>query len=164
MGIVAVINSTLGSSLPSGTLEYQGPYFHVANQAQLVLPVSLFLVGYVLGPLFFAPLSESFGRRIIMISSFAVFTLFTLACALAPNWPAFLVFRLFCGINASSAIAVVGGLFADVYDNPVTRGRAMAIFMAVGTCDPLPHPALIPVGYDMWTAASPFDLRFCISG
>lgn len=131
MGIVAVVNSTLGSSLPSGTTEYQGPYFHVTDQAQLVLPVSLFLVGYVLGPLFFGPLSESFGRRIIMVSSFVVFTLFTLACAVAPDWPSFLVFRLLCGINASSAIAVVGGLFADVYSDPVARGRAMAIFMAV---------------------------------
>lgn len=121
MGIVAVVNSTFGSSLPSGTIQFTGPYFNVTNQAQLVLPVSLFLVGYVLGPLFFGPLSESFGRRIIMISSFIFFTLFTLACALAPNWPAFLFFRLMCGINASSAIAVVGGLFADVYGDPVSQ-------------------------------------------
>ena len=132
MGIVAVVNSTLGSSLPSGaTTEYQGPYFNVTNQAQLVLPVSLFLVGYVVGPLFFGPISESYGRRIIMLSTFVIFSFFTLACALAPDWPSFLVFRLLCGINASCAIAVVGGLFADVYANPVTRGRALAIFMAV---------------------------------
>lgn len=142
MGIVAVVNSTLGSSLPSGTIQYQGSYFHVADQAQLVLPVSLYLVGYTLGPLFFGPLSESFGRRIITVSSFAIFTLFTLACAVAPTWPAFLVFRLFCGITASSAIAVVGGLFADVYGDPVTRGRAMAIFMAAVTCGPQLAPAI----------------------
>ena len=66
-----------------------------------------------------------------MVSSFAVFTMFILACAVAPNWPAFLVFRLICGIMASSAIAVVGGLYADVFADPVIRGRAMAIFMAV---------------------------------
>ncbi len=69
-----------------------------------------------------------------MISSFTVFTLFTLACAVAPNWPSFLVFRLICGINASSPIAVVGGMYADIYNDPVTRGRAMAIFMAVSDC------------------------------
>lgn len=71
-----------------------------------------------------------------MLSSFVVFTVFTMACALAPNWPAFLVFRLICGINASSAIAVVGGLYADVFGNPVIRGRAMAIFMAVSRRTP----------------------------
>lgn len=131
MGIVAVINSTLGSSLPSGAMSYIGPYFHVTDQAQLVLPISLFLAGYVLGPLAFGPLSESYGRRIIMVSSFVFFTIFTMACAVAPNWPAFLVFRFLSGVCASSAIAIVGGLFADIYDDPVIRGRAMAFFMAV---------------------------------
>lgn len=139
-GIIAVVNSTLGSSLPSNAINYIAPYFHVTDEQQLVLPISLFLVGYVLGPLIFGPLSETYGRRVIMLSSFVVFTLFTMACALAPNWPAFLVFRLICGINASSAIAVVGGLYADVFGNPVIRGRAMAIFMAVSgrprTADP----------------------------
>ena len=130
-GIIAVVNSTLGSSLPSGAINYIGPYFHVTSDQQLVLPISLFLVGYVLGPLFFGPLSETYGRKIIMLSSFIVFTIFTMACALAPNWPAFLIFRLICGINASSAIAVVGGLYADVFGDTVIRGRAMAIFMAV---------------------------------
>lgn len=133
MGSLAVLNSTLGSALPSGAIDFIGPYFHVTNEEQLVLPISLYLVGYVLGPIFFGPLSETYGRRIIMVSSFIVFTLFTVACALAPNWPVFLLFRLLCGVNASSAIAVVGGLFADVFNDPSTRGRAMAIFMTVST-------------------------------
>ena len=130
-GIIAVINSTLGSSLPSGAIDYMSIYFHVTNEQQLVLPISLFLVGYVFGPVVFGSLSETYGRRIIMLGSFIVFTLFTMACALAPNWPAFLVFRLICGFMASSAIAVVGGLYADIFADPVIRGRAMAVFMAV---------------------------------
>ena len=66
-----------------------------------------------------------------MFSSFVFFNIFTMACAVAPNWPSFLIFRLLSGICASSAIAVIGGLYADIYNNPVARGRAMAIFMAV---------------------------------
>lgn len=123
--------------MPSGAINYIGPYFNVTSDQQLVLPISLFLAGYVLGPIFFGPLSETYGRRIITLSSFIVFTLFTMACALAPNWPVFLVFRLICGINASSAIAVVGGLYADVFGDTVIRGRAMAIFMAVSQKEPL---------------------------
>ena len=130
-GIIAVVNSTLGSTIPSGAINYIGTYFNVTSDQQLVLPISLFLVGYVLGPLFFGPLSETYGRRIIMVSSFVIFTIFVLACAVAPNWPVFLVFRLICGIMASSAIAVIGGLYADVFGDPVIRGRAMAIFMTV---------------------------------
>lgn len=66
-----------------------------------------------------------------MISTFFGFTVFTMACALAPNYPALLIFRILTGINASSPIAVVGGMYADVYNDPVTRGRAMATFMGV---------------------------------
>lgn len=55
-----------------------------------------------------------------------------MACALAPSWPAFIVFRFFTGVFASAPIAIVAGIFADIYDDPVSRGRAMAVFMAVG--------------------------------
>ena len=91
----------------------------------------MYLIGYVLGPLLFGPLSEIYGRKIIMISTFIAYTVFTMACALSPNWAALLIFRLLTGINASSPISVIGGLYADIYDNPVTRGRAMAMFMGV---------------------------------
>lgn len=163
-GIVAVINSTLGSSLPSNAINYIAPYFHVTDEQQLVLPISLFLVGYVLGPLIFGPLSETYGRRIIMLSSFVVFTLFTMACALAPNWPAFLVFRLICGINASSAIAVVGGLYADVFGNPVIRGRAMAIFMAVSwqTRTDSPRKLTRTSGHDVRSYVGSSNIRLCL--
>ncbi|KAI4156042.1 MAG: hypothetical protein L6R39_001158 [Caloplaca ligustica] len=125
-----------------GATEYLAHYFDINSQAQLVLPISLFLVGYVFGPIVFAPLSETYGRRIVMVTTFVFFTIFTLACAVAPNWPFFLVFRLLSGITASSAIAVVGGLFADIYSDPIIRGRAMAFFMAATTCGPQLAPII----------------------
>ena len=134
-GIIAVLNSTLGSSLPAGAIGFISKDFHVTNEEQLILPISLFLVGYVLGPIFFGPLSETYGRRLVTILSFFVFTVFTMACALAPSWSTLLIFRLIAGINASSAISVTGGLFADVFDDPLTRGRAMAVFMTVSAFD-----------------------------
>lgn len=141
-GVLAQINSTLGSALPSGATSYLARSFHIDSQEQLVLPISLYLVGYVLGPVLFGPLSESYGRRVIIVSTFTFFTLFTLACAVAPSWPVLLVFRLIVGINASSAISVTGGLYADMYDDPVTRGRAMALFMASTMFGPLLGPVI----------------------
>ena len=105
--------------------------YGITNRQQAVLPISIFLIGYVLGPLFFGPLSEQYGRRMIVIVTFVGFTIFTMACARTPTWTAFIIFRLFCGITASAPIVVVGGIYADIYDDPNTRGLAMAIFMAV---------------------------------
>ena len=130
-GMLVVVNSTMGSSLPSNALPLISDYFHVSSPSVEILPISMYLLGYVLGPLLFGPLSETYGRRVIMISTFAFFMIFTMACALAPNLPALLIFRLLTGINASSPIAVVGGVYADIYSDPVSRGRAMSVFMSV---------------------------------
>lgn len=48
-GIVLVVNSTIGSSLPSGATQETQRYFDVQSEEQLVLPNSIYLVGYVLG-------------------------------------------------------------------------------------------------------------------
>lgn len=70
VGIAMVMNSTIGSSIASGTTREVSRYFHNDNQAQFVLPTSIYLVGYVVGPLVFGPLSESYGRRWVMIGTF----------------------------------------------------------------------------------------------
>lgn len=66
-----------------------------------------------------------------MIGAFVMFCMWTMACGLAPNWAAFLVFRLFVGIFASGPLAIVTGILADIYNSHRARGRAMAAFMAV---------------------------------
>ncbi|KAI9842675.1 MAG: hypothetical protein M1837_006960 [Sclerophora amabilis] len=139
---MTVVNSALGSSLPSNATSFIAEDFNVTKQEQLVLPISAYLIGYVVGPLFLGPLSEVYGRKLMMILPFSVFTLFTLACALAPNWPALLVFRFIVGVMASSPLSVVGGLFADLFDDPVLRGRAMAVFMAATTIGPIFAPII----------------------
>ncbi|RDL35471.1 uncharacterized protein BP5553_07402 [Venustampulla echinocandica] len=142
IGMLIVVNSTMGSALPSNAVPYICETFHVTSSYAKPLPISMYIVGYVLGPLAFGPLSETFGRQLIMISSFVIFMIFTMACALAPNWSSLLIFRLITGISASTPNTVTGGIYADMYADPVTRGRAMAIFMG-GTCvGPLIAPVI----------------------
>jgi len=69
------------------------------------------------------------------MGTFILFTIFTMACSVAPSWPALLIFRLFVGIFASSAVSIVTGIFADIYADHRTRGRAMALFIAVWSLD-----------------------------
>ncbi|CAL3966669.1 unnamed protein product [Diplocarpon coronariae] len=120
IGIIVVINSTMGSSLPSNAIPIISEHFNVTSPYVKILLISMYLLGYVLGPLLFGPLSESYGRRVIMLSTFFGFTVFTMACALAPNYASLLVFRLLTGVNASSPISVVGGLYADIYNDPAS--------------------------------------------
>jgi len=89
----------------------------------------MYLVGYVCGPMLWGPISESYGRKWTVIVSFAYYTIFAIASAVAPTFAALVVFRLMVGIGGSCAISVVGGICADVYHDPAARGRSMAIFM-----------------------------------
>ncbi|KAG4034582.1 hypothetical protein MFRU_003g05390 [Monilinia fructicola] len=142
IGVLVVINSTMGSSLPSNAIPYIASHFHITSEYAKVLPMSMYLLGYVLGPLAFCPLSEQYGRRTIMLATFFGYTVFTLGCALTPTWGGLLAFRILAGVNASSPISVCGGVFADIYKDPVTRGRAMAIFSGATCVGPISGPII----------------------
>lgn len=76
--------------------------------------------------------------------------IWTMACALAPNWAAFLVFRLLSGIFAASANAIVAGVFADVYSDPGTRGNAMSWFCAVRASSQTPTLSQTPLLFSLY--------------
>lgn len=128
-----VMNSTIGSSICSNAIPQIAAEFHITNSEALVLPISVFLIGYIIGPLVWGPSSEYFGRKGPLLIAFCGFIIFMLACAVANSYPSLLVFRLLNGMAASAPIATVGGLFADVHDDPTKRGRLMAYYMAVST-------------------------------
>jgi MFS family permease len=123
----------MNSSLPSNAIPFISKDFNITSSYEQILPISMYLLGYVLGPIFFGPLSETYGRKWIMVGTFIIFTCFTMACAVAPNWPSLLLFRVITGICASSPNTIVGGIYADIYGDPVTRGRAMAVFIGVSS-------------------------------
>ncbi|KAI0837456.1 major facilitator superfamily transporter [Hypoxylon sp. FL0890] len=140
--MMTVVNSTMGSALPSMAIPYMMKEWGVTSKIQSVLPISTYLMGYVFGPIVWGPLSEHIGRRNLSVGCFMIFMIWTLACALAPNWPAMLVFRYFVGVCASAPIAVVTGQLADIYSDTVTRGRAMSWFMVTTIFGPLLAPII----------------------
>lgn len=140
--IITVFNSTTGSSLGANIGTYIGREWNITNQNYFILPTSMYLVGYVLGPMIWGPLSEEYGRKYVMIIAFTIYTIFMLASALAPNFPALVIFRLIDGIAAASPITICGGTCADLFKGPEARGRAMAIFMAVTTFGPTAGPII----------------------
>lgn len=131
IGIFITINSTIGSSLPSNAIPYIADTFDITDDTVKELPMSIYLLGYVFGPLVLAPLSEAYGRRLLMIGTFTLFSVSTMGAALAPNWTLLLIFRLLAGINASAPISIVGGIYADIYESPIARGRSVAVFLTV---------------------------------
>lgn len=126
-----VLNSGISSSLPSNAVPYIFKDFDLHNSQEKSLPTSIFLIGFIIGPVIWSPLSETIGRRPVLLGPFTIFVLGTLACALAPNWGALLFFRLVCGAMGAAPQTVIGGVYADLFSDRRSRGRAMAFYMSV---------------------------------
>ncbi|KAF9883170.1 hypothetical protein FE257_003890 [Aspergillus nanangensis] len=141
-GVVEVLNSTIGSSVTSGATQKIAEEFNVRNHQTLVLIISVFLIGYVVGPLLWGPCTEAFGRRYPLMIAFVVYTLFMLATALAKSFPSLLVLRLIDGMAASAPIACVAGVYADIEPDITARGRLMAYFMTMTTIGPILGPVI----------------------
>ncbi|KAK7203909.1 major facilitator superfamily domain-containing protein [Myxozyma melibiosi] len=125
--ILSLLNSTFASSITSGLSRAIREQWGVASIMTGLL-VSLYMVGYVLGPLCYAPMSEHIGRRPVLVAAFTFYFIFSVACPVAPNIGSLLAFRFLQGLFATCPIAVSGGVFADIYADPIKRGRAVALF------------------------------------
>ncbi|KAJ5940996.1 MFS multidrug transporter [Penicillium verrucosum] len=142
VGLFIVLNSGISSALPSNAVPAIMQDFHESGDQQKVLPTAVFLIGYVVGPLLFSPLSETIGRKPVLIWSFTVFVLATLGCAFAPNWSSLLVFRTICGFMGAAPQTVVGGIYADLFFDLRSRGRAMAMYMSACSFGPILGPII----------------------
>jgi multidrug resistance protein len=101
--------------------------------------VSVYLLGYAVGPLFLGPCSELYGRVPVYHSCTALFILANVACAKSVNMPMLVVFRFITGVFGAGPLTVGPGSVADCFEQG-ERGKVMAIW----TMPVLFGPALGP--------------------
>ncbi|KAJ5783044.1 hypothetical protein N7457_004818, partial [Penicillium paradoxum] len=126
------------SSVFSAATKVTAEKFNVSTEV-MILGTSLVVFGFALGPLFWAPLSELYGRRIPLFSGYLIFAIFQIPVAVAQNVETILVCRFFVGLFGCSSLAVVGGAMADIWD-PVDRAVAIAIFSSATFLGPVLGP------------------------
>ncbi|CEJ60542.1 Putative Synaptic vesicle transporter SVOP [Penicillium brasilianum] len=132
--------SPLASSMFSPAVSYVAIDLDVTNETILALSVSIFLIGYTVGPLVIAPMSEIYGRRIVLSCANWFFVVWQIGCALAPNIQTLIISRLFAGMGGAGCLTLGAGLIADLF--PVEqRGMATALW----SCGPLIGPVAGPI-------------------
>ena len=98
LGALAAMTAlAVDMSLPS--LPTLGRVFG-ASSDQVQLTLSLFMVGYAGGQLVYGPLSDRFGRRRMLLTGLAVYTLAGFACAVSPRLDILVTARLLQGFGA----------------------------------------------------------------
>jgi DHA1 family multidrug resistance protein-like MFS transporter len=122
-GLVTMTATWASSSYSAGTSQIS-EQFHVGSQTA-TLGTSLYLVGFGLGPLLWAPLSEVYGRRIAVLAPMFVAMCFSFATATAKDFQTIMITRFFGAFFAAAPVTNTGGVLGDLY-TPEFRGIAMA--------------------------------------
>lgn len=110
------------------------------SQEVATLGVSLFVLGFAIGPLFWAPLSEMYGRQILYAGTYCALTAFSAGCAGAQNIETLIILRFFAGAFGSSPLTNAGGVISDMF-SAQDRGIATGIFAIA----PFMGPVLGPI-------------------
>ncbi|MDO9157949.1 MAG: multidrug effflux MFS transporter [Burkholderiaceae bacterium] len=111
-----------------------------ATPVHMQQTLSAYLFGFALMALFHGALSDSFGRRRVVLWGLAVFTLASVGCALSQTIGQLIGFRALQGLSTGAGIVVSRAIIRDVYP-PAQAQRVMSqvtLFFGVA-------PALAPM-------------------
>ncbi|KAF3892091.1 Vitamin B6 transporter bsu1 [Trichophyton interdigitale] len=132
--VVAFCSSVITSDF-KGLMEE----FNVSQEVAL-LTITVFVIGFGVGPMAFSPASELVGRKPVYVSTVFLAVVFIIPCAVSKNIGTLLVCRLIDGIAFSAPMTLVGGTLADLW-RMEERGVPMAAFSAA----PFIGPAIGPL-------------------
>lgn len=153
--------SPVSSSMTAPALDAIGAELNMTSDFEKSMSLSIFVLGecflvgtsgsilrtsadgalaYAVGPLILGPLSELYGRVIVLQLANLFYLFFNLGCGLSQTSSQLIAFRFLSGFGGSAALAVGGGVLSDVF-TAEERGRAMSIYSLA----PLLGPAVGPI-------------------
>ena len=160
---------SFSSSIFSSVIEVTATKFQVSEEV-MILGGSFYVLGFALGPLVWAPLSEAYGRRRPLLAGMALFLVLQIPLSVAENVAGLLLCRFLAGTFGSAAIAVPNGMVADAW-TPAERGPVTGLFLSAvfsGPClGPIAGAYILtwPVAQSWrWTAWLVLILGMCFFG
>ncbi|KAL4993375.1 major facilitator superfamily domain-containing protein [Aspergillus recurvatus] len=105
------------------------------NTTTSLLPFTTYIYGLAFGPMVAAPLSETYGRRLIYLLMTPLSLLFILGAGFSTNITTLSICRLFAGLFISAPLAVGAGTVVDLWSGPAAS-RAVVILMTMAFLGP----------------------------
>jgi len=125
LGMLALAAS-LGSSIISPAEADIAAYTGISAEVA-VLVISLYIVGFAVGPLLWAPISEIWGRRLSMLPAMVGLGLFSIGVAVGQNAQTIIICRFFSGVFGSAPVSNVSAALGDIWA-PKARGMAVTFY------------------------------------
>ncbi|WP_225202232.1 multidrug effflux MFS transporter [Herbaspirillum sp. alder98] len=116
---------------------------------QATQTLTVFLLGFSIGPVLFGPLSDRYGRRPVMLFGVGLFALAAFACVFASQIGELLAVRFVQGIAAGAAAALPAAIVRDVFSGREALSRQSYVALVMGVAPlvaPLLGAALLQVG------------------
>ncbi|KAF3395955.1 Caffeine resistance protein 5 [Penicillium rolfsii] len=131
----------IGSAIYSPGIPDAAQHFGISN-VSATLGLTLFVLGYGVGPMILSPLSElpAVGRSPTYVLSLVIFVFFNFGVIYASNLGMFLAFRFLTGFFGSPALATGGASMGDIWSP-----RARDYMIAVWGCFAISAPVLGPL-------------------
>jgi MFS transporter, DHA1 family, multidrug resistance protein len=105
------------------------------------LTLSLYLLGFAAGQLFYGPISDKVGRKPAILWGLALYCAGTLACVFAPNIQLLIVARFVQALGAAGPIVLARAIVRDLFEGP-RAGREMARMASFMGVVPMIAPVL----------------------
>ncbi|KPH93431.1 MFS transporter [Pseudoalteromonas porphyrae] len=101
----------------------------IANDLNTTMPnvqisLSLYLAGYALGMLFFGPIADQIGRRVLAKVGLALFGASSLALAFCSDIHLFWFLRIVQAFTGAAATVVVPGIIRHIYQKDTAKGMS----------------------------------------
>jgi MFS transporter, DHA1 family, multidrug resistance protein len=106
------------------------------------LTISCYLLGFSVGQLLFGPLTDSYGRRNVLIFGLIIFIVAALSCGIANNINQLIIARFFHGIAAAATAIVINALMKDIYRDRDEFSKMMSFVMLISNVAPLLAPII----------------------
>jgi hypothetical protein len=100
--------SPISSSMISPALSSISAEFHITEAFEAQLTLSIFVLGYAIAPLILGPLSEIYGRVIVLQLSNLFYLAWNLGCGFAQSSGQLMAFRFLSGLGGAAPLAIGG--------------------------------------------------------
>jgi DHA1 family bicyclomycin/chloramphenicol resistance-like MFS transporter len=123
------------------------PAFHAMERAlqvdawQLQQVITAYMVPFAFASLIHGPLSDAIGRRPVMIWGMALYTVGSIACTFAPDYPSLMWARVLQGATAGVGVVIGRAVIRDLYDGARAQ-RLMSVTTMIFSIAPAVAPII----------------------
>lgn len=122
---------------------------------QLQLIVTTYLLAFAAMSIFHGPLSDSLGRRPVILASISVYAVASIACTFAPTFELLLAGRVVQGLSAGGATIVSRTVIRDLFEGEQAQRLMSRVALIFGLA-----PAIAPIVGGGLLQIGPWELVF----